>query len=90
MRPIRVTGVTGTSNWLPLDVYATSQASVQLIGGTGAVEFTLDDPFGTVAPTGVALTLTATVGTPPPGARAVRGTGMISSDVLVISQKGII
>lgn len=91
MRPIRVTGVTGTSNWVPLDVYSPFQASVQLIGGAGAVEYTLDNPFdSSVTPTGVSLTLTATVGTPPAGARAVRGTGMVSTDALMVSQKSML
>jgi hypothetical protein len=88
MRPIRVTGVTGNSNWVPLDIYSNAGASVQLIGGTGAVQYTLDDPFSAAAPTGVALTLASGFAAVPPGARAVRGTGLGPTDVLNISQQG--
>lgn len=86
MRPVRVTGVTGTSGWVPLDVFSPASARVDL-SGAGAVETTTDDPFATT-PTGKALTLTGGSAAVPPGVRAVRGTGMSSADVLVVSQQG--
>lgn len=91
MRPVRVTGVTGTSDWIPLDTYSPGKASVHLDGGTGAVEYTLDNPFETTpAPTPIALTLDAAgAAEVPAGARAVRGTGLIAGDVLSVSQQGV-
>lgn len=91
MRPVRITGVTGTSQWVPLDTYASGKASVNLIGGTGAVEYTLDNPFETSpAPDPIALTLGAEGDAEvPEGGRAVRGTGLIDTDVLVVSQQAI-
>lgn len=91
MRPVRITGVTGTSVWVPIDTYSPAKCGVQLIGGAGAVQFTLDNPFDlTVTPTGIALTLTATYAEVPTGARAVRGTGLVPTDVLMVSQQGIL
>jgi hypothetical protein len=89
MRPVRITGVTGTSGWVPLDTYSKALASVNLVGGAGAVEYTLDNVFDTsITPQVVVLTLTGGVGTPPNGARAVRGTGLGPTDLLIVSQQG--
>lgn len=92
MRPIRVTGVTGTSNWFPLDSYSPAQASVILTAaGATVVEYTLDNPFLTSpTPVGEPLTLTSGAATVPAGARAVRMTGADPADVLNISQQGIV
>lgn len=90
MRPVRITGVTGNSSWVPLDTYAESGASVQLVGGAGAVQYTLDDPFNlAITPTGIALTLTSGGAAVPPGARAVRATGLAATDVFNVSQQGL-
>lgn len=96
MRPIRVTGVTGTSPPVPLDVYAEGQASVIVETGGAVTEIqgTLDNVFDlTLTPVWTALT-TAGAGqnTPflvPQGYRAVRATLMVPADVLVVSQQGI-
>lgn len=89
MRPVRVTGVTGTSAWVPLDTYAPAPASVTLTGA-GGVEYTLDDPFAaSPSPVGKTLTLATGAAVAPMGARAVRGTGMAGADVLTVSQQGI-
>jgi hypothetical protein len=94
MRPIRVTGVTGNSNPVPLDVYSEGLTMIDLQGGTGAVQITLDSPYDIAsasltwksAPTKDATTGLYTI---PQGVRAVRGTGMAPTDVLVVSQQGI-
>lgn len=87
MRPVRITGVTGTSPIVALDTYSPAQASVILTGG-GALEFTLDDPFQS-SPAPVFAALTILDGIIPPGVRAVRATGMAPADVLTVSQQGI-
>lgn len=91
MRPIRITGVTGTSSWVPLETYSAGQASVMLSAGTGTVDYTDDNVFDTsITPTAKPVTLTALAGVVPPGARAVRGVGLAPSDILTVSQQGII
>lgn len=89
MRPVRLTNIVGTSQWVFLDTYSPAQASVSLTGA-GAVEFTLDNPFeASPAPVGIALTLVTGTAVVPAGARAVRATGMAAPDVLTVSQQGI-
>jgi hypothetical protein len=89
MRPIRITGVTGTSTWVPLDTYSPAAAAMSLSGG-GAAQYTLDNPFDTtITPVAVALTLTGGGALVPLGARAVRATGMAGADVLTVSQQGL-
>lgn len=91
MRPVRITGVTGTSAWVPLDAYSPDCAVVASSVAALAIEWTADDVFDTaVTPTPVAAALAANTFTLPPGARAVRGTGMVPADVMVVSQQGII
>lgn len=97
MRPIRVTGVTGSSVAVPLDVYTIGTANAVIESGTATtqqVQYTLDDPF-TIAAGSLVWTNTGTAGLNaavaiPSGARAVRGTNMIPADTLVVSQQGII
>lgn len=91
MRPVVITGITGTSPWVPLDTYSPDQASVSSNQATLAVEYTLDNVFDPliVAPQPVAGVLVANVFTVPKGARAVRGTGMVGADRLIVSQQGI-
>lgn len=93
MRPIRVTGVTGTSGPVPLDTYSPAQASAYLSSaGAPTLEITLDDPFVT-SPAPVwfapAAAVANAISTLPLGTRAVRGVGMIAGDVLRVSQQGI-
>jgi hypothetical protein len=101
MRPIRITGITGTSPPVPLDVYVTdSKTLARMTGpggtiGTGVVEMTLDDILDPKLPP-VWLTAPMLAKAPgtgltdiPEGIRAIRGTGMVPTDVLVISQQGI-
>lgn len=96
MRPIRVTGVTGNSVPVPLDVYTIGIASAIIESGTATtqqLQYTLDNVFdATITP---AWTNTAAAGLNaavqiPSGARAVRGTNLIPADTLVVSQQGII
>lgn len=92
MRPVRVTGVTGTSGWVPLDTYSPAQASAYLASaGAPTLEITLDDPFASSpAPLGVPAPTPGanTISILPVGTRAVRGVGMIPADVLRVSQQG--
>ena len=92
MRPIRVTGVTGTSNPVPLDVYATSPAIVNIATGAATIEITVSNVFDlTIVPVW-ALTPAFVIGTPyvlPMGARAVRGRGLVPADVMEVSQQSI-
>lgn len=91
MRPVRITGVTGTSQWVPLDTYSPAQAVVTSSVAALAVEWTADDVFDlSITPVTVAAALAAGTFTLPPGARAVRGTGMAPADVMVVSQQGIV
>lgn len=91
MRPVRITGVTGTSQWIPLDTYSPAQAVVTSDVAALAVEWTADNVFDTtITPVPVAGALAAGTFTLPPGARAVRGTGMAPADVMVVSQQGIV
>lgn len=96
MRPIRQTGVVGTSAIVPLDVYTIGTANAILetgTPGTQQIQYTLDNVFDpTITP---AWTNTATTGQNaavaiPSGARAVRCTNMIAADTLVVSQQGVI
>lgn len=94
MRPIRVTGVAGTSAPVPLDTYATSGASAFLSSaGAPTLEITLDNVFdSTIVPVWFAPAAAAAnaISVLPVGTRAVRGVGMIAADVLRVSQQGII
>ena len=92
MRPVVITGVTGTSGWVPLDTYSPSPASLSSNQAALAIQYTLDnvfDPVGTPTPQVIAGVLAANVLTLPMGARAVRGTGMVGADRLIVSQQGI-
>lgn len=96
MRPVRVTGVTGTSTVIPLDVYCISPALISLeTTGSGAqLQFTIDDVFNAgITPTwtnaGAVSAGANIVSATPSGARGVRCTGMVPADVLVVSQQSI-
>jgi hypothetical protein len=101
MRPIRITGITGNSPPVPLDVYVTdSKTLARMTGvggaiGTGVIEMTLDDPFDlTLTPTWLTAPMLAKAPGSgltdiPEGIRAIRGTGMVPTDTLIISQQGI-
>lgn len=90
MRSVRITGVTGTSQWVPLDAYAPDSASVSSSVAALAVEYTLDNVFDTsIVPVPVAAALAGGILQLPKGARAVRGTGMVPADVMVVSQQGL-
>jgi hypothetical protein len=91
MRPIRITGITGTSPPVPLDVYVTDSKTVATLTGAGAVQMTIDDifnlsitPFWNAAPAAVNGLYDI-----PEGVRAIQATGMAPADVFVISQQGI-
>ena len=95
MRPVRITGVTGTSPIVPLDVYTigTANAIVVTGGATAQLQYTLDDVFNTA----ITPTWTNTTGTGrnaaqsiPSGARGVQCINMVNADVLTVSQQGII
>ena len=97
MRPIRITGVTGTSAVAPLDVYCTSPASViiESVGAGEQMQYTFDDVFNAaITPVwvnlGAAVAGSAVSGQTPYGARGVRCTGMVPADVLNISQQSIV
>lgn len=95
MRPIRVTGVTGASVPVPLDMYSEGQQTVLDLQTAGAAvpQITADDPFTVAAPTWRASpTKDVTTGLYfiPAGIRAVRGSGMVPADVLVVSQQGLV
>lgn len=90
MRPVVITGVTGTSQWVPLDAYSPSPASLSSNQAALAIQYTLDNVFDpAVTPQPIAGVLAANVLTLPMGARAVRGTGMVGGDRLIVSQQGI-
>lgn len=90
MRPVRTTGVTGTSNWVPLDTYSPARAGVSSNQATLAIEYTFDNVFDTsVTAQAIAGALVGGVLALPEGCRAVRGTGMVGADVMVVSQQGI-
>lgn len=90
MRPVVITGVTGTSQWVPLDTYSPSPASVSSNQAALAVEYTYDNVFDpNVTPQPIAGALVANTLTLPMGARAVRGTGMVGADRMIVSQQGI-
>lgn len=96
MRPIRITGVTGNSVPVPLDVYTigTANAIIETAGAAAQLQYTLDDPF-TIAAGSLVWTNTAGTGRNaataiPPGARAVQATGLVPADILVVSQQGVI
>lgn len=95
MRPIRITGVTGTSQIVPLDVYTigTANAIIETAGVAAQLQYTLDDVFNPA----ITPVWTNTTGTGrnaaqaiPSGARGVQATGLVAADVLVVSQQGII
>lgn len=96
MRPIRVTGVTGTSPPVPLDVYSISTAAVALeTAAAGAqMQYTVDNVFDLTLTLvwfnlGAVAASVPLVAQAPIGARAIRCTGMIPADVLVVSQQSI-
>jgi hypothetical protein len=88
MRPVRITGVTGTTPWVPVDTYAGFPGGVWL-DGAGAVEFTADNVFDlSITPRFGTITLTSGFGIFSQGTRAVRATGMAPTDVFSVSQQG--
>lgn len=92
MRPIRLTGQNGNSVPVPLDVYAEGQQTLCsfVTAGAPALQMTIDDPFTVAAPAWVAAPAAVNgIFTIPSGIRAVRGTGMVVGDVLVVSQQGL-
>lgn len=90
MRPVRITGVTGASGWVPLDTYSPSPASVTSNVAALAIEYTMDNVFDSaVTPTAIAGVLASGFLQLPMGARAVRGTGMVPANVMTVSQQGI-
>lgn len=91
MRPIRISGVTGTTQWVPVDVYSPAQCNARVSGAGNGIEYTLDDVFNSaVTPTPIAATLIDQGIVLPDGARAVRATTMLPADVLWVSQQGIL
>lgn len=96
MRPVRQTGVTGTSQVVPLDVYCMQPASavIETVAAGAQMQYTLDDVFN-LAITPVWNNLgAAAAGAPvfaqaPAGARGLRCTTMVPADVLVVSQQSI-
>lgn len=93
MRPVRLTGVTGTSSPVPLDTYSPALASVYLESGAApTIEVTFDNVFDSSITPKWAAPAVATANTSIQllaGVRAVRGVGMIAADVLHVSQQGI-
>lgn len=95
MRPIRITGVTGTSATVPLDVYCPSPALVTISSaGTPSIQITADDVFNSaITPQWETPAPAFAANTPyqlPMGTRAVRGTGMVSGDIMSVSQQSTI
>ena len=95
MRPIRVTGITGNSPEVPLDVYAEGPVAclMNLVGGAGVAQMTTDSPYDVAAGAITWANAPAAVNgviSIPSGIRAVRATGMAPTDVLVVSQPGLI
>lgn len=91
MRSVVITGVVGTSVWVPLDTYSPAPASVSSNQAALAVEYTLDNVFDlSITPQPIATVLAGNVLQLPNGARAVRGTGMVANDRMIVSQQGII
>jgi len=94
MRPIRITGVTGNSVPVPLDAYAVGATTLVSFDTAGApsIQVTNDNVFdSSITPRWVANQTAANANgqwTVPAGTRAVRGTGMVAADVLVVSQQG--
>lgn len=97
MRPVRVTGVTGTSAVIPLDVYSLApgvQVALETSGTGAQMQYTPDNVFdSTITPVwfnlGSASAGANVIAQTSPGARAVRCTGMVSADTLVVSEQGI-
>lgn len=96
MRPIRVTGVTGNSVPVPLDVYSTAPFDYVNFETAGAptLQITISNPFDTAvaiawkaSPVADATTGLIAI---PRGVRAVRGQAMVAADVLVVSPGGLI
>lgn len=91
MRPVRITGVTGTSAWVPLDTYSPAAALVTSNVAALGIEYTADNVFdASITPLAIASALAGGVLVLPVGARAVRGTGMVAANLMVISQQGIL
>lgn len=90
MRPVTITGVTGTSGWVPLDTYAPGQATVTSNVAALGVEYTMSNVFDlSVTPLPIAGALAAGVLVLPPGTRAVRGLAMVGANQMVVSQQGL-
>lgn len=90
MRPVVITGVTGTSQWVPIDTYSPARAGVSSNQALLAIEYTYDNVFDpNVTPQPIAGVLAGNTFTLPEGTRAVRGTGMVPADRMIVSQQGI-
>lgn len=97
MRPIRVTGVVGTSPPVPLDVYTIGTANAMLetaAATTQQIQYTLDDVYN-IAPGSLKWVNVGAAGgnlaVPiPSGARAIQCLNMLIADILVVSQQGIV
>lgn len=91
MRPVRITGVTGTSDWVPIDTYSPAKAGVASNQAALGIEVTFDNVFDlSITPVVIATALVGGVFELSSGVRAVRGIGMVPADVLVVSQQGIL
>jgi hypothetical protein len=94
MRPIRLTGITGNSPVVPLDVYTIAASGAIELQGTGTLELTVSDVFNpAVVPVwnpAPPVDTTTGLAVIPAGTRAVRATGMVPASVLIVSQQGII
>lgn len=97
MRPVRITGVTGTSAVIPLDTYTTSQGSAayETAGAGAQMQVTYDDVYNpAITPVwlnlGAALASAPIAANIPYGARGLRATGMVPADVLVVSQQSTV
>ena len=91
MRPVQITGITGTSPLVPLDVYATASVTQVTLSGAGQLQYTITnvfDPTLTIAWVNAPVAVNGFY-TVPAGIRGVRATGMSAADVLTVSQQGI-
>lgn len=90
MRPVTITGVTGTSQWVPIDTYSPARAGVASNVAALAIEYTYSNVFdASPAPVPIVGALAGGVFAVPEGVRAIRGTAMAPADIMVVSQQGI-
>jgi hypothetical protein len=91
MRPVRITGVVGTSPVVPLDTYSPTTGTLVTLTGAGTAQYTVDNVFdSSITPTWIAAPA-AVDGTIhiPPGTRGVRATGMAAPDILTVSEQAL-